>query len=105
MKKTNYILTATLCLALTGLTGCSAPNTEEDSEPSSVIQLLKDAARKLPGSAGDMAELLFAEDTKAAAKESEQAAAHEAFLFFNLSVEEGHVSDEESERTESSRKE
>ncbi|HJB84784.1 MAG TPA: ribonuclease III [Candidatus Alistipes merdigallinarum] len=38
-------------------------------------------------------------------KESEQAAAHEAFLFFNLSVEEGHVSDGESERTESSRKE
>lgn len=74
MKKTNYILTAVLCLALTGLTGCSAPNTEEDSESSSVIQLLKDAARKLPGSAGDMAELLFAEDTKAAAKEPEQAA-------------------------------
>ncbi len=63
MKKLRFLMAAALCVSLTGLAGCSAQNSADGTPADSAVQLLKDTARKLPGTAGDLAEILFPEDT------------------------------------------
>lgn len=70
MKKLHFFAMAALCLSLSGLTGCSAGNSADRTPSDSALQRLKNTAKKLPGTAGDLAEILFPEEDSDADSET-----------------------------------